>query len=160
MAATSDCLDQPLRSVQLGIKSNFRVPFPTTSNLCKHYLRKCLEDVRKQGVNNANTQIEALGGPWPGDLRLLRAIFERIRLHETPSASSNIIKHPKPSEMGTTAPLHLNYIAYPLGGKGSLSPYELRWCIRPSSLRCFIHSLPLSLASFWLHFRASDSVSR
>lgn len=69
MAATSDCLDQSLRSVQLGIKSNFRVPFPTTSNLCKHCLRKCLEDVRRQGVNNADTQTEALGGPWPGDLR-------------------------------------------------------------------------------------------
>src|SRR5699024_11570418 len=26
------------------------------------------EDVRRQGVSNADTQTEALGGPWPGDL--------------------------------------------------------------------------------------------
>src|SRR5699024_9062845 len=48
--------------------SNFRAHFPTFLNACKHCLRQFHGDVRRQGVSNADTQTEALGGPWPGDL--------------------------------------------------------------------------------------------
>src|SRR5699024_9592174 len=51
-----------------GSESDFRVLFPTALNLCKHCLRQFREDVRRQGVSNADTQTEALGGSWSGDL--------------------------------------------------------------------------------------------
>src|SRR5699024_5677379 len=57
-----------LRLMPRGSESNFRALFPTFLTPCKHCLQQFREDVRRQGVSNADTQTEALGGPWSGDL--------------------------------------------------------------------------------------------